>query len=87
MQLFSADDTVFFKEYFFHPQKLLRNIRNTQFFFTLSYQNGPKRRIHVFQNVAYRPTVYKTGVFAHCIGCHFKIRMAILQARINDCIL
>ena len=74
----------FLKNFFFRPQKLLRN---TQFFFTLSCQNGQKRRIHVFQNVAYRPTVYKTGVFAHCIGCHFKIRMAIPQARINDCIL
>jgi len=66
MPLFSADATMFFNIYIFflptkswtnHHQKLLRN---TQIFFTHSCSNGPNS---MFQNVAYRPTVYRTGTF------------------------
>ena len=45
-----------------HPQKLFKN---TQFFLSIlpwAAQMDHQKEEFMFQNVAYRPTVYKTGV-------------------------
>ena len=68
---FSADATIFFKEIVFfcpqkveknHPQKLLRKTQIHFFFLTASSAQMAQTKEFMFQNVAYRPTVYRTGV-------------------------
>ena len=68
---FSADAKIFEKKPFCppkvkikHPKKFLGNTQNLIFLTALSCPNGPNKRIHV-QNVACRPTVYKTGRSMH----------------------
>ena len=69
MQLFSVDATIyFFKNSFFcpqkiekkHPQKLLRKTQIHFFFLTVSTAQMAQTEEFMFQNMAYRPTVYKT---------------------------
>ena len=72
MQLFSADATIFLKKFKFflptkswknHPQKLLRKTQ-IHFFSLLPWAaQMAQREEFMFQNVTYRPTVYKTGVY------------------------
>ena len=75
MQLFSADDTIFknkFKFFFAakswknHPQKLLRKTQIHFFFLTILSAQTAQTEEFMFQNVAYRPTVYRTGITARC---------------------
>ena len=65
MQLFSADATIFFlptKSWTKHPQKLLWKTQ-IHFFFLLPWAvKTAQTEEFMFQNVAYRPTVYRTGV-------------------------
>ena len=67
--LFSADATMFFKKLwlFFlptkswknHPQKLLRKTQIHFFFLTANTAQMAQTEEFMFQNVAYRPTVYR----------------------------
>jgi putative lipase involved disintegration of autophagic bodies len=70
MQLFSADATMFLKNsIFFCPQKVEKNtikrcskkLKSTFFFLTASTAQMAQTEELMFQNVAYRPTVYRTG--------------------------
>ena len=64
MQLFSADTKIFLKQFeFFLRQKVEKtNLRNTYFSSSsLLPWAGQTALTEEFQNVAYRPTVYKTG--------------------------
>ena len=73
MQLFSADATMFFlKENIFFlplktwkndPQKLLRKTQIHFFSLTASTAQMAQTEEFMFQNVAYRPTVYRTGAY------------------------
>ena len=45
-----------------HPQKLLRKTQILFFFLTASTAQMAKIEEFTFQNVAYRPTVYRTGI-------------------------
>jgi len=44
-----------------HPQKLLRKTQIHFFFLTASTAQMAQTEEFMFQNVAYRPTVYRTG--------------------------
>ena len=68
MQFFSADAIIFFKKFqsFFCPQKVEKNTLKScseklkyTFFLTASTAQIEE---FMFQNVAYRPTVYRTGM-------------------------
>ena len=68
MQLFSADATIFTKKILHpkswknHPQKLLRKTQ-IHFFSLLPWAaQTAQTEEFMFQIVAYRPTVYRTGV-------------------------
>ena len=71
MQLFSADATMFLKNSIFflptkswkkHHQKMLKKTQIYFFFFlTASTAQMAQTEELMFQNVAYRPTVYRTG--------------------------
>ena len=74
MQLFSADATIFKKKLSFflptknwknHPQKLLRKTQIHSFFLTAQTTQTEE---FMFQNVAYRPIVYRTGEKTFCLG-------------------
>ena len=58
MQLFSADATMFLKK----PSKVAQKNSNPLFFFTASTAQISQTEEFMFQHVAYRPTVYRTGV-------------------------
>ena len=70
MQLFSADATIFSKiKIFFCPKKGEKNTlkvaqknSNPLFFLTVWAAQTAQTEEFMFQNVAYRPTVYITGV-------------------------
>ena len=71
MQLFSADATIYFKKikgFFAHiklkkpPSKLLRKTQIHFFFLTVWAAQTAQTDEFMFQNAAYRPTVYRTGV-------------------------
>ena len=71
MQLFSADTTIFLKNFhvFFCPQKVEKTTlkvaqknSNPLFFSLLPWAaQTAQTEEFMFQNVAYRPTVYRTG--------------------------
>ena len=67
MQLFSADFSMFSKQFLptkcwkNHPQKLLRKTQIHFFFHTASSAQTAQTEEFMFQNVAYRPTVNRTG--------------------------
>ena len=65
MQLFSADATIFSKKaHKNHPQKLLRKTQ-IHFFSLLPWAaQMAQTEEFMFQIVAYRPTVYRTGGLA-----------------------
>ena len=68
MQLFSTDTTIFLKEFskLFWPQKVEKNtlkscsekLKSTIFFLTAWAAQMAQTEEFMFQNVAYRPTVY-----------------------------
>ena len=64
MQLFSADATIL-KEFFFGPQKVekttLKSCSEILSFFSPIAAKTAQSEEFMFQNVAHRPTVYKTG--------------------------
>ena len=72
MKLFSADATMFLKKLknkFLpikslknHPQNLLRKTQIHFFCLTASTAQMAQTEEFMFQNVAYRPTVYRTGL-------------------------
>ena len=71
MQLFSADPIMFKKIIVFflptkgwknHPQKLLRKTQIHFFPLTASTAQMAQTEEFMFQNVAYWPTVYRTGI-------------------------
>ena len=73
MQLFSADATTFKKKLvFFCPQKVEKytlkscseKLKSTFFPLTASSAQMAQTEEFMFQNVAYRPTVYRTGTKA-----------------------
>jgi hypothetical protein len=71
MQLFSADTKMFSNNFLLpakswknHPQKLLRNTQIHFFFLTASSAQAAQTEECMFQNVAYRLTVYRTGVLS-----------------------
>ena len=71
MQLFSADAKMFskktFKFFFDHkklkkqPSKVAQKNSSPLFFLTASITQMTQTEEFMFQNVAYRPTVYRTG--------------------------
>ena len=67
MQLFSADAIIFKKKIFAHkklkkpPSKLAQKNSNPLFFLTASSAQMAQTEEFMFQNLAYRPTVYRTG--------------------------
>ena len=68
MQLFSVETTIFFK---------IRLLRKTQihfFFLTAWAAQMAKKEEFMFQNLAYRPTVYRTGVFRNNLISEFVAR-------------
>ena len=48
-----------------HPQKLLRKIQILFFFLTAWAAKTAQTEEFIFQNVAYRPTVYRTGIWVN----------------------
>ena len=79
MQLFSADATKSWKN---HPQKLLRKTQIHFFFLTASSAQTTQTEEFMFQNVAYRPTVYRTGALLGT--CSFSCRGAQLVKTFDD---
>ena len=65
MQLFCLDNKMFFfahkKLKNPHPQKLLRKPQIQSFYLTAWAAQTTQREEFMFQNVAFRPTVYRTG--------------------------
>ena len=68
MQLFSADATIFSKKDFFAhkklkkaPSKVAQKNSNPLFSLTASTAQMAQTEEFMFQNMAYRPTVYRTG--------------------------
>ena len=68
--LFSAEPTIFsknFKKFFVHkklkkpPTKVAQKNSNPLFFLSASTAQMAQTEEFMFQNVAYRPTVYRTG--------------------------
>ena len=70
MHFFCADATIFFKKYKFFahkklkkpPSKVAQKKLNPLFFLTAWAAQTTTTEEFMFQNVAYRPTVYKTGI-------------------------
>jgi hypothetical protein len=64
MKLFNAVANMFFalKKLKKKPQKLLRKTQIHYFFLTASTAQMAQTEEFMFQNVAYRPTVYRTGL-------------------------
>ena len=87
MQLFSADATIFFlstKSWKNHPQKLLRKTQIHFFSLTAWAAQTAQTEEFMFQIVAYRPTVYRTGeipVFSSC-----KVGNVCISSTINNTI-
>ena len=61
MLLFNADAFFAHKKLKNHPQKLLRKTQIHFFFLTAWAAQTAQTEEFMFQNVAYRPTVYRTG--------------------------
>ena len=95
MQLFSADATMFLKKLkiFFCPQKVEKTtlkscsekLKSTFFFLLPWAAQTTQTEEFMFQNVAYRPTVYRTGAvghptFSNCVKSLLKIcYFAVIQ--------
>ena len=62
MQLFSADAITFSKKLKKPPSKVAQKNSNPLFFITAWAAQTAQTEEFMFQNVAYRPTVYKTGM-------------------------
>ena len=78
MQLFSADATIFFffnfadKNLKNHPQKMLKNNDS------LTAARTAQTEEFMFRNVAYRPTVYKTGLLPTSYSIPFLLNAVLL---------
>ena len=88
MQLFSADDTIFSKKN--HPQKLLRKPQ-IHFFSLLPWAAQTAKTAQteefMFQNMAYRPTVYRTGAAASLAVIGFVRHMVFFASlEISTCV-
>ena len=92
MPLFSADAKIFqknnnTKSWKKHPQKLLRKTQIHFFFLTAWAAQTAQTEEFMFQNMAYRPTVYRTGAAASLAVIGFVRHMVFFASlEISTCV-